>query len=372
MKILLYGECSVAGSGAWCYAETLREMGHQVIEFSDQEGLQHYQHNLLARMFRRIAHRALETDRQRHINALLQVLRRERPATVIILKGLNIGSRDVRALKEDGTWVCLVNHDDFFSQNRCNWSRVQRSAISEYDYVFTTREVNVADIFPLNPRVEFFPFAYYPRIHRPVRIPDVERDAWGVDVVFVGTWERQRCRQLEELVRRVPARYAIWGTQWEKLDRNSPLRKFVHRRPVVLDEMAKALGGAKLALAFLRKENRDDYTQRTFEIPACGGVLLAERTARHEQLYREGIEAEFFEAASDAELAAKVAFLLRNDTHRERLRRAGREALLTQRHTYADRLTRLLTVYQSPRAPCAYGAAVQRFEAPLRAEHSVS
>ena len=371
MKILLYGECSVAGSGAWCYAETLREMGHQVIEFSDQEGLQHYQHNLPARIFRRITHRALERDRQRHINALLQVSRRERPSTVIILKGLNIGPRDVCALKDLGAWVCLVNHDDFFSQNRCNWSELQRSAIPEYDYVFATREVNVAEICSLNPRVEFFPFAYYPRIHRPKAIPDVERDTWGVDVVFVGTWESQRCRQLEELVRRVPAKYAIWGTQWEKLGWNSPLHRFVHRRPIVLDDMAKALGGAKIALAFLRKENRDDYTQRTFEIPACGGVLLAERTGRHKQFYREGVEAEFFDAESDDELAAKVTLLLRDDTHRERLRLAGRTALLKQRHTYADRLSRLLTVSQS-RSTCAYGAALQHGEAPMRAEQSVS
>ena len=55
--------------------------------------------------------------------------------------------------------------------------------------------------------------------------------------------------------------------------------------------MARALGGSKLSLGFLRKKNRDLYTVRTFEIPACNGVLLAERTRAHEAIYKGGVEA---------------------------------------------------------------------------------
>src|SRR5438105_2235509 len=233
MKILLYGECDVAGSGAWCYAETLREMGHEVFGFSDQEEFES-RHNLGAKIFRRLLHRPLERDRVKHVNALLDLLRRERPAIVIILKGLHLHREDVCAAKETGAWVCLINHDDFFSLNRNNWSKLQRAAIPEYDYVLTTREVNVGEVRALNAKVEFFPFAYYPRIHRPVAFPVAERETWEVDVVFVGTWETQRCQKLEKLVRRVPARYAVWGTQWEKLGWNSSLRSFVHEKPIVL------------------------------------------------------------------------------------------------------------------------------------------
>ncbi len=346
MKLLLYGEAASPGTGAWCYAETLREMGHQVITYGDTEGLEIYQRNYLMRAWRKAAGGPLASHRCRHVAGLLQRVGQERPEIVIILKGLHIGPNDVGAMRSLGAWVVNINHDDFFSRNRNNRSHWQLNALSEYDYIFTTREVNVAEVAPTNSRVEFFPFAYYPRIHRLVKIPASEQAIWGVDVVFVGTWERERAQLLEYLVSHVPARYAVWGTQWERVSPRSRLAPFLRKRPVVMDEMAKALGGAKIALAFLRKANRDDYTQRTFEIPACGGALLGERTERHTSLYREREEAAFFDSESPEELAVQVRILLGNSSYREALRGAGREALLRQRHTYRDRLKRLVELYE--------------------------
>jgi spore maturation protein CgeB len=114
-----------------------------------------------------------------------------------------------------------------------------------------------------------------------------------------------------------------------------------------MDDQCKAIGGAKIALAFLRKLNRDDYTQRTFEIPACGGLLLAERTARHASFYREGIEAEFFDPSKPDELVRKVRELLADGERRRAIREAGRRALERGHHTYSDRLIRVLEVQRS-------------------------
>lgn len=344
MKLLLYGESASPGSGAWCYAETLREMGHEVIAFDDQHGLERYR-RFAWRVARRLHRGPLEPHRRDHARALVETAARTRPEICIVLKGLHLGPDDVRALRALGSWTVNINHDDFFSGNPNNWTPRQRAAIAEWDFVFTTRRVNVDEVRPFNPRVEFFPFAYYPRIHRPVAISDGERERYDVDAVFVGTWERERAALLEQLVARVPGRYAIWGTQWHKLARSSPLNRHLRSGPIVLDEMAKALGAARVALAFLRKENRDDYTQRTFEIPACGGVLLAERTAEHQRLFREGQEAEYFDPRAPDELCDQLRRLLADEPRREAIRRAGREALLRQHHTYRDRLERLLALH---------------------------
>jgi spore maturation protein CgeB len=349
MKVLLYGDgpSQPAGTGSWCYAETLKDLGHEVTQFDEAARLHRYQRTVPGRIYGRLFGSAWEPLRRWHAATLLQCARRVKPDICIILKGVNLAASDIRALKAGGAWVVNVNHDDFFSFHRTNWSRTQRTALPFYDYLFTTREVNVAELRPFNPRVEFFPFAFYPRIHRPIPIPSEERDMWEVDVVFVGNWEAERSKQLEELARRVPVRYAVWGSGWERLGSSSPLIPFVRGRQVTLDEMAKAIGGARVALGFLRRANRDDYTQRTFEIPACNGVLLGERTARHQSFYKEGVEAEFFDGESVNELVLKVRKLLSDDASREAMRVAGRATLMQQGHTYEDRMLHLLDLYRA-------------------------
>ena len=123
--------------------------------------------------------------------------------------------------------------------------------------------------------------------------------------------------------------------------------------------MASAIGGAKIALGFLRKENRDQYTQRTFEIPACGGVLLAERTPQHLKWFREGVEAEFFDADNPDELCGKVTELLANSGKRERMRAAGRTRVIEGGHTYRDRLDQLFARYHLRRRDPIVPAPVQ-------------
>lgn len=152
------------------------------------------------------------------------------------------------------------------------------------------------------------------------------------------------------MVRTVPARYGIWGAQWaQRVPHDSPLRPLIRANDIRLDDMAKALRGAQISLGFLRKANRDLYTQRTFEIPACGGLFLAERTEPHTTYYREGIEAEFFDPADPAELARKVRALLADPARRAAMREAGHAALMRQAHTYRDRMIQLIAAYTRAR-----------------------
>ena len=344
-RVFVYGDRSI-GSGGWCYSQALQRRGISVDSFSDWDGLEDYHRRTYRRVFRRVTSSLFERDRSAHVSRLVARINHHRSQLVVVLKGLHLGPQDVHRLRDSGCTIINVNHDDFFSRYSLNWSILQRAAIPLYDYVLTTREVNVEEVRPLNPHVSFFPFAYEPLIHKPIDIPRAESEIWSVDAVFVGTYAHQRACLLEKLVQLHPARYAVWGNGWHRLSRGSPLRKYVHFKALDFEDQSKAICGAKLAFGFLRKENRDDYTQRTFEIPACGGLLLAERTERHMKLYKEGIEAEFFNPERPDELVQKTRRLLSDPARSSQIRVAGQRAVARSGHTYDARIDQLFSVYE--------------------------
>ena len=94
------------------------------------------------------------------------------------------------------------------------------------------------------------------------------------------------------------------------------------------------------AWVFLRKVCQDQHTTRTFEIPACGSMLLADRTEQHREFFEEGKEAEFF--ASCEELLDKTKFYCSNESARKRVAEAGYLRCKQGGYSYVCRLRRAL------------------------------
>jgi hypothetical protein len=345
MKWLVHGDTENPWALDVAYVDALREIGEEVTSVSSSAG--GYGKSIVDRSLRRLARQPLPSARSAHCRDLLHVVDDTHPDVCLILKGLWLGRREIDAIKQRGVWVANLNHDDFFSRNKNNWSPVQRSALPAYDHVFVTRQVNVEEVRPLNGNVSFIPFAYWPRLHRPVSTEDLNLI---YDVVFVGTWEQERCRLLEHLVSKVPCNCAVWGNLWDRVSRRSPLFPAIKGVPLLGDDMARVFGAAKICLGFLRKRNRDEHTQRTFEIPACRGVLLAERTEVHQRLFRENVEAAFFDADDPAELVRKVEWLLADHEARELLRLKGWQRTTSTSATYADRVRTIRDVYAQRKA----------------------
>jgi spore maturation protein CgeB len=122
----------------------------------------------------------------------------------------------------------------------------------------------------------------------------------------------------------------------------------VKLRPLYGREKLAAFATCRIALCFLRKANRDTYTDRSFEIPACRAFMLAERTEEHRELFREGEEIACFEGTE--ELIAGVRYYLDHDAERQQMAEAGYARLRGDRHTYVDRLGELLELADEIRA----------------------
>lgn len=347
MRIVIYGECEQYGSGAWCYYDTLMKMGHDVSYFSRYNGLEIYDSNIMLKVIRKVKNGgALEFHRLNHINLFKKFIEKQDPDIVIILKGLLIDKKTITELKKR-SWVVMINHDDFFSRYKSSRSNIQFNAIPSYDYIFPTKQVNVGEIKAYNRNIEFFPFAYHTEIHKPPEYNNSDKNEWASDVVFIGSWYKERMKQLEFLVSNLkwPVNLKIYGSHWNKISDQSVLKPYIQNRFLGPAEMSKAIFYAKICLGFLCKENRDDYTQRTFEIPATLGLLLAERTTRHSSFYQEGKEAEFFDADNYNELVSKVSLLLNDDLKINTIKEAGYHKLQISKHSYKDRLDRLISLY---------------------------
>jgi len=113
----------------------------------------------------------------------------------------------------------------------------------------------------------------------------------------------------------------------------------------------------------VRRANRDDHVMRTFEIPACGGFMLTERSSTHEELFREDHEAGFF--GSPDEFVAKVRSYLARDEDRARIAAEGHRKITQGRHTYSDRLADIIEaakVVRSQKLPAAGATQTSEIE----------
>lgn len=97
----------------------------------------------------------------------------------------------------------------------------------------------------------------------------------------------------------------IFGIRWQRSKAWNTLRHFYVGTGLLDEAYASQLACSALSLGLLSHGNRDLYTTRSFEIPACGGVLLAERTSEHQLLFEDGVEALFWDTADECSNAAK-------------------------------------------------------------------
>ena len=267
--------------------------------------------------------------------------------------------------QQRGVFVVHYNPDPYFS---LEWKRTKSAdaCLRMIDLAIVTKryEISAYETHGVK-EILYSPLGFDPVVHAPSR-PVPSRHT---DMVFVGGWEPRRER-LIAAASKISSSIHIWGYGWRLAQRNrvNPLRamrlgrltpgRFVywgaprpqiapfvqHGEPphgeIYAEDYANAVSSAAVSLGFLRELCPDQHTTRTFELPAMGGFLLADRTDEHLEFFDEGKEAEFF--GDDNEFLDKVSFYLRHDSARERVARAGRERCLRSGYSYDDRLRKVL------------------------------
>lgn len=225
-----------------------------------------------------------------------------------------------------GKAINYNNDDPYGTRDRYSWV-LHRKSVPAYDLVLVLREVNVGEACALGAKsVRRVAFTCDEVANAPIELTEAERTKSASEVLFVGTYMPERGPFMKELVDRgVPL--TIVGNRWEKAAEWPAIRS-AWRAPGTKNyrEYASLIQSTKVCLGLLSKGNRDLHTRRSIEIPYLGSLFCAERTQEHLDLYREGIEAVYWDDA--AECADVCLRLLANDRERAEIAAKGRERCL--------------------------------------------
>ncbi len=234
-------------------------------------------------------------------------------------KGVWIYPETIQYLKE-ATGARAVHYTPD-SQIVSQRSRHFMSSIPLYDTLVTTKEWEVDAYKEAGARRVILTYQGYDSQFVPRRVAESELATYGSDVCFVGHTQPHYAERLKTLSS-LNIRLRIWGDAWPRYAERNFWAQGIVAKGLWGENYPVALACAKIGLGLLGKHIPETSTTRTFEIPAMGTFLLAERTALHQQLFDEGKEAEFF--SSDEEMIEKTRFYLQHDEAREQIAAAGR------------------------------------------------
>jgi spore maturation protein CgeB len=293
-----------------------------------------------------------------------------RPDLVFVFKGVMMQPDSLRRAQLAGAAVFNFYPDVNLVSHCRRFGNSFLECAPHYDCIFTPKRYHLEPLHRAGARrVEFLPYAYDRECHL-ARYPARGRQQeYETDVVVVATWGPRRAAILESMVARgFPYRLAIWGNQWERLDKNSTLRPYVKFRAVSGVEMSLAFTSSKIALAFLSPP--DLHTARSFEIPAFGTLMLAERTPEHLEFFREDEEIACF--GDVIELRAKIDYYMAHEDDRRRVAEAGHHRVVESGHDYEARMARVLDVYQEVLTGKASDTTASHIHTPQAAVSSCS
>ena len=353
-RILFLGEIA-PGQTSLMRMRALQRLGHDV------EGV-----NTIA-PWRQVSWLGQQTQRRLQWGPVVSQINRSvrqaaqafRPDLVWAEKQEYLWADTIAALRAGGATTVHFTPDPYFT---LDWkrTRLMDAAIGAFDVLVYCKSYERRSYEALGKPLVCMPLGYCDETHRPLHSDDAR---WHCAAGFLGGWEPRREAMLSA-VAAAGVDLKVWGGFWDffldgrwslrrhlilrqqagpqpfQLRRNENLAKAFQGGEVYGDDYARALTGARIGLGFLRKVCPDQHTTRTFEIPACGSLLLGDRTEEHEAFFAEGREAEYF--ASSDELVDKVKFYAANETARARIAAAGYERCRRSGYSYLDRMRQAL------------------------------
>ena len=331
MRILIVGYYSHSWHEV-AFERAFRDLGHEVSRFAFK--------SYMATRFSYPQTRFLLGPLIRLINrdfAKLAVT--SHPDAILFYRSLLISPDTIVSIRKRlprTVFVSYQNDNMFGALRKKTYWRFFLRSIPLYDVNLVYRHSDIEHYSEFNARNLYLLRSHFlPWLHRP--LPDVNKD---IDIGLYGHCENdRRIDDVSTLMQNLEASYCIRGSRWKEFGKLRPWRT-METSEVQNEDYVHFINRSKILLAFLSTLNADTYTRRCFEIPACGGFMLCQRTDDLLALFQEDKEAVFFGSAS--ELVDKAKFYLQSQASSERIAQAGRERCMRSGYDIYSRAKEIL------------------------------
>jgi hypothetical protein len=314
----------------------LERLGHTLVPLNS------YEYQPQSELLRKVVHRAQTGPWVRRLNRdVLATAARERPELLWADKLLGLWPETLERLRGMGIVTVSYMIDNAFGPRRDPGWRLYMKDIPHFDLHVVQRDANLKDYLGRGARdVIKIQTAYEPTVHfpPPTGWSDAERTR---DVSFIGTAYDDRPEFLTRLWRECGLSVTISGSGvWrERMDAEAAAAIYTGSE-LYGAAYREAVWASKINLSFLTRSNQDEFAHKSFEIAACGGFLLAERSAGHAERFVEDEEAVFF--SDFDECVAKIRRYLPDEVARNRIAAAGRERAVRSGYSNDAQMARIV------------------------------
>lgn len=320
----------------------MREMGWNVVELNAGD------HVLRSRTIPlKIAGRLLTRFSAASFNVEIEsALATIRCDLLLMFKGSYVSPRIVDLCRAAGIKTALYYPDVYFANHG-----IGEDLVAGVDLFFTTKRFHADYLDRLRGRGrwQFLPHGYSPLVHRPHRATINESD-FLYDIAYIGNPDRRKIDWITEVARRFPdKRMIVAGDRWAGLASGTPLEGRVARGRITGDVMAEIVQRSRINLAVHSAPDgqwdwRDKVSTRTFEIPACRGLMVHEDNHEVREMFVPEKEFVPFESLDD--MCDRIAHFLPLDEERRAIAENGHNRAVPA-YSYYERARAIIERFEA-------------------------
>lgn len=232
--------------------------------------------------------------------------------------------------------VVIHCNDNPFEDGRQNWfwrHYLKGVHYADVNFFFRPRDLEHAAQRAIPGAKLLLPY-YVKGLHEPAHTSC----GYEFDACFVGHFEPDARVDILDAIASSGLKLGLFGPGWDRCA--SRRLRSLARKPVYMKEYVDVLHRSKAALCFLSSLNKDIYTTRCFEIPACGSVLVAPYNETLNTLFPNGESAIL--CRDPSEWLQNVRRLCSDDGLRARLAVNACARIRNMKHSNEDRAVEII------------------------------